>query len=159
MKKILISACLAGDLVRYDGRRRPFKDDLLNQWHKKGLLVKVCPEVSGGLPVPRPEAQIVNGSAVDVFSGKAKVLDIQGHDITSFFVRGAEDALSIARRFGIDMAILKEKSPSCGVHHVYDGRFASHLIPGVGITAELLQQNGIKVFSENELAQAALYYR
>jgi len=158
MKKILISACLAGDRVRYDGKRAPLKDVLLAQWAGKGLLVKVCPEVCGGLKIPRAEAQIVNGNGRDVLKRIAKVLDIQGRDVTFPFIRGAEYALSIARQFDIEMAILKEKSPSCGVHHIYDGQFASNLIPGFGVTTALLRQSGIKVFSENELDQAALYY-
>ena len=123
------------------------------------MLVKVCPEVSGGLNIPRAEAQIVDGNGRDVLKGKAKVLDIQGRDLTSFFIRGAEYALSLAARFGIEMAILKEKSPSCGVHHIYDGQFVSNLIPGSGVTAAMLKQNGIKVFSENELDKAAKYYK
>ncbi|MXS78449.1 DUF523 domain-containing protein [Nitrosomonas sp. JL21] len=158
MKKILISACLAGDRVRYDGKRAPLKDEVLSRWGDKGLLVKVCPEVSGGLKIPRPEARIVNGNGLDVLKGMAKVLDIHGCDVTSFFIRGAEYALSIARRFNIEVAILKEKSPSCGAHNIYDGQFASHLIPGFGVTSALLKQNGVKIFSENELDQAALYY-
>ncbi|WP_457554073.1 DUF523 domain-containing protein [Desulfobacula sp.] len=157
MKKILISACLAGDKVRYDGRQVPLTNALLSQWDGKGLLVKVCPEVSGGLKIPRLEAQIVGGNGWDVLKGAARVIDIQGHDVTSFFIRGAEYALSIAGRFGIDVAVLKEKSPSCGVHHIYDGQFASRRIPGCGVTTAVLKQNGIKVFSENELDQAALY--
>ena len=153
MKKILISACLEGDRVRYDGKRAHLKDSLLKEWRLKGLLVKVCPEVSGGLKIPRPEAQIVNGNGLDVLKGTAKVIDINGFDVTFSFVRGAEYALSIAKRFGIQMAILKEKSPSCGVHHIYDGQFASHLMPGFGVTTALLKQNKIVVFSENELDQ------
>jgi len=151
MEKILISACLAGDRVRYDGKRVPVKDALLRELCLKSLLVKVCPEVSGGLKIPRSEARIMNGNGLDVLKGKAKVIDIKGHDVTFPFIRGAEYALSIAKSFGIGMAILKEKSPSCGVHNIYDGQFASHLISGFGVTTALLKQSGIKVFSENEL--------
>ncbi len=155
MKKILISACLAGDRVRYDGKSAHLKDSLLKEWSQKGLLVKVCPEVSGGLKIPRPEAQIVNGNGLDVLKGTAKVIDIQGSDVTLSFIRGAEYTLSIAAQFGIEMAILKEKSPSCGVHRIYDGCFVSNIIPGFGVTAALLKQSGIKVFSENELDQVS----
>ena len=153
MKKVLISACLVGDRVRYDGKRVPLTHPLLNKWHQKGMLVKVCPEVSGGLNIPRPPAQIVNGNGLDVLKGRSQVVNIEGQDVTGPFIKGAEYAFTLARENNIDMAILKEKSPSCGVHQIYDGRFDSHLIPGFGITAALLKQNGIRVFSENELDQ------
>lgn len=156
MKKILISACLAGDRVRYDGKRVALTDDLLIKWNQKGMLVKVCPEVSGGLKIPRPPAQIVNGNGMDVLKERSKVVDIDGHDVTAPFVRGAEYAFTLVKKHKIEIAVLKEKSPSCGVHHIYDGRFVSNLIPGFGVTAAILKQNGIKVFSENELDQVKL---
>ncbi len=155
MKKILISACLAGDRVRYDDKRVPFKDDILRKWAVKGLLVKVCPEVSGGLKIPRPMAQIVNGKGLDVLKGIAKVIDIDGLDVTLSFVKGAEYALSLVEKYDIQIAILKEKSPSCGVHHIYDNL---NIVPGSGVTTALLKQNGIKVFSENELNQVRQEY-
>lgn len=152
---MLISACLAGDRVRYDGKLMPLSDILLSRWHQKGMLVKICPEVSGGLTIPRPEAQILNGNGQDVLEGKAKVMDIQGHDVTHSFIRGAEYTLSQFEKYHIRVAVLKERSPSCGVHHIYDGRFNSSLIPGCGVTTAMLRQNGVKVFSENELDQVA----
>ena len=153
MKKILISACLAGDIVRYDGKHVPLTDVLLARWNRKGLLVKLCPEVSGGLETPRLPAQIMNGNGLDVLEGRAKVMDIKGCDVTLPFIRGAEYTLSKVKKYNIEIAILKEKSPSCGVHHIYDGHFDSTLIPGFGVTAAILVQAGIKVFSENELDQ------
>ena len=153
MKKILISACLAGDLVRYDGKRKPLTNEWLCRWQQKGLLINVCPEVSGGLNTPRLPAEIVNGTGLDVLKGKARVMDIEGQDVTVFFIKGAEYALSLVKRFGIEVAILKERSPSCGVNHIYDGRFISTLTPGSGVTGAILRQNRIKVFSENELDQ------
>ena len=155
MKKILISACLAGDRVRYDDKRVPFKDDLLRKWTLKGLLVKVCPEVSGGLKIPRPMAQIVNGNGLDVLKGMAKVIDIDGLDVTPLFIKGAEYALSLAKKYDIQIAILKEKSPSCGVHHIYEDL---NVVPGSGVTTTFLKQNGIKIFSENELNQVRQEY-
>ncbi len=156
MEKILISACLAGDLVRYDGKRVPLTNILLSKWNQKGMLINVCPEVSGGLKIPRLEAQIVNGTGQDVLEGKAKVVDIEGHDVTLFFIRGAQYALRQVEKHKIEIAILKEKSPSCGVHHIYDGNFDSTLIPGVGVTTAILKQRGINVFSENELDRARM---
>ncbi|WP_299976898.1 DUF523 domain-containing protein [Desulfobacula sp.] len=159
MKKILISACLAGDLVRYDGKRVPLKDVLLSQWSRKGRLVKVCPEVSGGLKIPRHQIQLVEGNGRDVLEGKARAVDIVGNDVTLPFIKGAEYALSLAEKYDIKIAILKEKSPSCGVHRIYDGHFVSNLIPGFGVTAAILMQDGITVFSENELDQIPRDYR
>jgi len=153
MEKILISACIAGDRVRYDGKQVPLTDDGLLDWQHKGLLVKVCPEVGAGLKIPRRPAQIVNGNGLDVLRGTAKVINADGQDVTLAFIRGAEYALSLAQKQGVWMAVLKEKSPSCGVHHIYNGHFDATLIPGFGVTSALLQQNGIKVFSEKELDQ------
>ncbi|MCK4767083.1 MAG: DUF523 domain-containing protein [Desulfobacula sp.] len=159
MGKILISGCLVGDLVRYDGKHVPLTDESLRKWSRKGLFVSVCPEVSGGLKIPRLPAQIVNGNGLDVLEGKAKVVDIEGNDVTLPFIRGAEYALSVAEKYDIQIAILKEKSPSCGVHHIYDGHFDSNLILGFGVTTAILKQSGIKVFSENELDQIPRDYR
>lgn len=156
MKRILISACLAGDRVRYDGKTKPVTDPMIKQLSLKGLLVKVCPEVLSGLKTPRPPAQIVNGSGLDVLNGTAAVMDINGHDVTVSFVRGAEYALSLVKKYGIEVAVLKEKSPSCGVHYIYDGQFTARLIPGSGVTTALLKQYGIPVFSENELDQLTI---
>jgi len=151
MEKILISACLAGDKVRYDGREKPLESPLVTRWQKEERLVKICPEVSGGMKIPRSPAQIVNGNGLDVLNGTARVMDIEGCDVTGFFIRGAEYALSLSQKYSIRFAILKEKSPSCGVHQIYDGSFSSLLIPGSGVTAALLRKNHIRVFSENEL--------
>ncbi|MFA5907066.1 MAG: DUF523 domain-containing protein, partial [Desulfobacula sp.] len=151
MEKILISACLAGDLVRYDGKRRMLKNVLLNRWQDDKRLIKVCPEVAGGMKVPRLPAQIVNGDGLNVLKGKARIKDTGGCDVTGFFIKGAEYALSMAKEFNIRLAILKEKSPSCGVHLIYDGNFTSTLLPGSGVTAALLKENGISLFSENEI--------
>jgi uncharacterized protein YbbK (DUF523 family) len=153
MEKILISACLAGDLVRYDGKKVPLTNICLLDWHKKGMLIKVCPEVSGGLTIPRQPAQILNGNGLDVLNGTAKVIDIHGRNVTSPFITGAEYALGIARKFDIKIAVLKEKSPSCGVNNIYNGHFDSTLIPGFGVTSAILKKAGLKVFSENELDQ------
>ena len=153
MTPVLISACLAGDRVRYDGRQKPLAAKILKEWNRKCFLVKVCPEVSGGLKTPRPPAQILGGNGLDVLKGKARVVDINGHDVTRSFVRGAEYALSLAEKWDIKTVILKEKSPSCGVHHIYDGSFSGTLVPGFGVTAAILQVNRIKVFTENDLDQ------
>ena len=153
MEKILISACLAGDRVRYDGKKIPLTNIHLVNWHKKGMLIKVCPEVSGGLKIPRQPCQILNGNGLDVLNGTAKVIDIHGRDVTLPFISGAEYTLSLARKFDIKIAVLKEKSPSCGVNSIYNGLFDSTLIPGFGVTSAILKKAGLNVFSETELDQ------
>ncbi len=151
MEKILISACLAGDLVRYDGKQKRIQDKVFIKWLQQGRLVKVCPEVSGGLSTPRPPAQIVGGKGLDVICGNAKVQSIDGEDVTKEFLIGAELALNVAQENNIHIAILKEKSPSCGVSQIYDGSFSGIKIPGSGVTSALLRKNGIQVFSEHQL--------
>lgn len=151
MEKILISACLVGDPVRYDGRSVLFSHPLIDQWKVQGRLIKCCPECAGGLPTPRLPAEICSGGGRDVIKGRARVLTKGKEDITQFFLAGAQAALIQARANGISIALLKEKSPSCGVNEVYDGNFNRNLIKGMGVTAALLRKNGVKVFSENEI--------
>ena len=147
MQRILVSSCLIGRPVRYDGRAKTSESALLAQWREEGRLVSVCPEVSGGLPVPRPPAER-RGSTV---------LTAAGADVTEYFRRGAELALATAQRYGIQMAVLKEGSPSCGSSRVYDGTFTGTSTPGAGLTTELLRSNGIRVFSEEEIPSAAAW--
>ncbi len=153
MEKILISACLAGKRVRYDGKKLPIKKNQIYQWYRQGRLVIVCPEVSGGLHIPRPAAQIVGGTGHDVLSGNARVIDIDQNDVTRSFVKGAHDTLLLAQKCNIRVAVFKEKSPSCGVGQIYDGTFSSSLMPGSGVTVALLKENNVQVFSENTLDQ------
>ncbi len=145
MRKILISACLLGDAVRYDGNSVPLRNSLLDSWVAEGRLVKVCPEVEGGLSVPRPPAEI----------RQRRVITAAGDDISEAFVAGAYHALELCRQHGIRTAILKERSPSCGSAFVYDGSFSGQLIRGQGVCAALLRQNGIRVFSEDQLEEVA----
>jgi len=149
---IIVSACLLGLPVRYDGRVVPFKNTLLTRWQREGRLIAVCPESAGGLPTPRPSAEIVNGDGNAVLAGKACIKDMNGTDVTECFIRGAQEALRLALAFNARTAILKENSPSCACHFVYDGSFSGVLQPGRGVTAALLHQNGVAVFSESEFA-------
>ena len=151
MKKILISACLLGAPVRYDGRSVPLSHPLISLWKSQGRLIEFCPEYAGGLAIPRPPAEICGGSGQDVIKGRAKVTTEAKLDITQPFLIGAEAALARVRAKGIFLALLKEKSPSCGVHMIYDGRFNKKTVKGRGVTTALLKKNGIKVFSENEI--------
>lgn len=154
--KILISACLLGQPVRFDGQSKFVENNVLEQWKNDGMLVMVCPEVSGGLPVPRPASEI-QGAADDVLTGSALVTNSVNEDVTRFFLSGARHALMLCRQHNIHAAILKENSPSCGSSTVPDGSFNKKRILGEGVTACLLRQNGIRVFSENEISEAAAY--
>jgi uncharacterized protein YbbK (DUF523 family) len=135
--KILVSSCLLGRNVRYDGKNN-FIDHKIFKEHQ---IFPICPEVDGGLATPRAPSEII----------KDRVINIEGEDVTRFFQNGADYALSLAKKHNIKIAILKSKSPSCSKEIVYDGSFSKKLIPGEGITAKLLKQNGIKVFDETEL--------
>lgn len=155
MDKVLVSACLVGRPVRYDGRAKPVADTLLDRWRAEGRLVVHCPEVAGGLPVPRPPAEIEpGGTAADVLDGRARILTPGGDDVTAYFVAGARAALAFARDRGVTVAVLKESSPSCGLHEVYDGTFTGRRQAGRGVTAHLLAGHGIAVFNEHGIAAA-----
>lgn len=138
MEKILVSACLLGDKTRYDGKDNllPFLSRLVERYE----LVPFCPEVEGGLPVPRPRSEIKAGGVVNE----------KGEDVTSHFVRGAEKALALCSYLGIKTAILKDRSPSCGVRMIHDGSFTHHLKEGQGITTARLLASGIKVYSDSD---------
>jgi len=145
MRKILVSQCLCGgEPVRYDGKLKNETSPLFIKWKEEGRFITVCPEVFGGLPVPRAEAQRQGN----------KVITIDGRDVTAEYIAGAEEAVRIAKEHDVICAILKAKSPSCGNSQIYDGTFTRTLTDGEGIAAELLRKAGIKVFSEKQLDEA-----
>jgi uncharacterized protein YbbK (DUF523 family) len=146
-EKILVSACLLGEKVRYDGTGCPQSDPRWLAWQQQGRLVPLCPEMAGGLDCPRVPAEILGGH----------VINADGADVTGPFRLGAEKALALAQEHGIRMAILKEGSPSCGHTRINDGSFSGRKISGVGITAALLEEHGIRVFSEEEIIEAAAF--
>jgi len=154
MHKILISACLLGESVRYDGKHSLIQSDVLQIWRQQGRLLVLCPEVAGGLPIPRPAAEIEAGNAAAVLNGKASIQRADGLDVTDAFMAGAEMALALCMRHSIRMAILKEGSPSCGVNKLNDGSFSGRKRDGQGLTTCLLQRHGIVVFSEFQLLEA-----
>lgn len=154
MEKLLVSRCLLGHRVRYDGGAHgPF--DLLQHWQDEGRIVPLCPEVAGGLPTPRPPAEIPGGQGAQVLDGVRAVLTDSGEDVTTAFVAGAEIALQLVRQHGLRIAVLKARSPSCGNSHNYDGSFSGTLVTGEGVTAALLRRAGVKVFNETQLSEAA----
>ena len=146
MKKILVSECLyGGRVVRYDGGSVPLLDPVFLKWKDEGRLVPICPEVFGGLPTPRPDAQRRGGG---VFTGA-------GTDVTEAFRAGAEEALRLAREHEACFCIMKADSPSCGSRQIYDGTCSGGKVPGAGLTAEMLEDAGFTVFDETDMEVAA----
>ncbi len=142
MKKILVSRCLYGDKpVRYDGKTKASEDSRFLKWKTEGRLIPVCPEVDGGLPVPRTDAQRVG----------ERVIMRDGTDVTKEYLAGAKIALDTAIKEDVICAVLKEKSPSCGSNIIYDGNFKGVLIPGEGVATQMLREAGVRVYSEEEL--------
>ena len=139
MKKILVSACLLGETCRYDGGSNPLP--VMEELRRRYDIIPFCPETEGGLPTPRDPAER-KGNSIKTKAGK---------NVTKEYELGAEKALRLCRYLGIEVAILKENSPSCGVHQIHNGRFDGRLIPGKGVTTALLERNGIKVYSEHEI--------
>ena len=140
--KILVSACLLGEPCRYDGtgKLEPTLEELRARGH---TLIPVCPEVLGGLPTPRPPAER---------QPDGRVVTREGGDVTAEYRAGAEKALALAQAHGCTCAVLKERSPSCGHGSIYDGTFSRTLVPGFGVTAELLKTHGIAVYGESQIS-------
>lgn len=135
---ILVSACLLGCPCRYDGAAKA--DPRVLALMERHTLIPVCPEQLGGLPTPRLPSERREGG----------VFDRGGKDVTFQYRQGAEEVLRLARLYGCTHAVLKERSPSCGSGQIYDGSFSHVLVPGSGVAAELLAQNGITVLGESQ---------
>ena len=148
MPKILVSACLYGECTKYDGTNNILKNPYFLMRKNRCDLIPFCPEVLGGLPVPRPCSEI---------SGN-RVINENGEDVTENFEKGAGEALRIAKENGVTIAVLKQGSPSCGCKKICDGTFSGNKISGMGVTARLLTDNGIAVFDEDDLHLAQLLY-
>lgn len=146
MKKVLVSACLLGERVRFDGNDKGVQNEVLTRWLAEGRVVKVCPEVAGGLSVPRPPAER---------QPDGRVLTDTGVDVSEAFKIGAVAARRLVQEKEIGVAVLKEGSPSCGSGFVYDGSFTKTKLPGeVGETTRALKTFGVAVFSELQWAEA-----
>ncbi len=139
MEKVLISACLIGENTKYNGGNNFIKS--VEKLYPLCDLIIICPEVMSGLKTPRSPSEIKNG----------KVINKANKDVTSFFKSGASLITYIVEQNNVKYALLKENSPSCGVHHIYDGTFSNNLIKGNGITTQELIKKGIQVFSEKEI--------
>ncbi len=153
MQKILVSACLLGERVRYDGGHS--RVAALEQWRKQGRIISICPEVAGGLPIPRPAAEIESGDSELILRGRGFIRRRDGQNVTDAFMDGAERTLALCLKHHICIAVLKEGSPSCGVNLVNSGDFSGIKIEGMGVTARLLARHGMFVFSEHQLEAAA----
>lgn len=145
---ILVSACLLGEPCKYNGGSNR-NEGILEQINRlaqgeRARFIPVCPEVMGGLPAPRVPAEIQG----------ERVMTADGRDVTEEYRRGAELALRLAEDHGCRLAVLKERSPSCGSGRIYDGTFSGQLVNGDGITARLLRENGVKVIGETEALEA-----
>lgn len=142
----VVSACLTGICCRFDGGHR--LDGRVLKLQEREKAIPLCPEQLGGLPVPRPPAEIVGGDGGDVLDGRAKVIDAEGKDVTPQFLEGARKALKIIKESGAEKVIMKEKSPSCGVHKIYQNGV---IVPGKGVLVALLFREGIEVISNEDL--------
>jgi len=138
--KYIVSACLAGECCRYDGKSNTVNS--VKELVESGSAIPVCPEILGGLPVPRIKCELRRNE-----NGSAAINGEDGNDYTVYFTAGAEAALEIARKNGITAAILKSNSPSCGMGLIYDGTFTGKLTEGNGITAELFLKSGLDVIA------------
>ena len=137
--RILVSACLLGVYCRYNGERK--KMEGIERLMERAELIPVCPEILGGLPTPRPPAERVGD----------RVMNREGADVTEAYQRGAEETLRLAELFGAQLALLKERSPSCGMGKIHDGSFQGRIVDGRGVTAELLTAHGISVYGESRI--------
>ena len=141
MEKIIVSACLLGDRVRYDGHGN--YTPLVKELQQKYEIIVICPEVNGGLSIPRVPSEIQGN----------KVINQKGKDVTKYFDKGVNYVLSVVKYFNIKKAVLKEISPSCGVHNIYDGSFKGKVIEGQGWLTRKLLELGVEVYNENEIEE------
>jgi len=147
-RPILVSACLLGLVTRYDGTSKRNEKVLAYLREHRLIPVPICPEQLAGLPTPRPATRFTSGDGTSLLAGAGTVANAEGTIVNELFLRGAVEALKTARLCGCSIALLKERSPSCGVHQVY---LQEAVVAGRGVTAALLLQNGIDILSEEDL--------
>lgn len=137
--RLLVSACLLGVQCRYNGAGG--EPERLAELMELAELIPVCPEILGGLPTPRPPAERKGD----------RVVNCEGGDVTEEYLRGARQSLYLAKLFGAQLALMKERSPSCGAGEIYDGSFTHTRIPGDGTASEMLKANGVRVYGESRI--------
>lgn len=148
---ILVSSCLAGLPVRYNGSS--CLDDRIKKLLSDNKEITVCTELLGGFTTPREPAEIVGGNGRDVLNGKAMVVEKSGRDVTELYVKGAQRTLEKALELGVTTFILKEYSPSCGSSMIYKGKFIGRKISRIGVTTALLRMNGLQEISEENFSE------
>ncbi|MBR6071466.1 MAG: DUF523 domain-containing protein [Acholeplasmatales bacterium] len=141
MEKILVSSCLLGNNCKYNGGNN--YNVLVEELKKKYEIISICPEVMGGLSIPRVPSESINGT----------VINKDGEDVTRYFMSGSKKVLDIVKSENIKIAVLKDGSPSCGSSYIYDGTFSGNKISGMGMTAKLLKLFGVKIYSENNIEE------
>ncbi|WP_186577213.1 DUF523 domain-containing protein [Aquibacillus kalidii] len=147
---ILVSSCLAGLEVRYNGTHS--LNNKVSRLVEENKAVTVCPELLGGFSTPREPAEIIGGDGEDVLEGRAKVVEKSGEDVTDLYIKGAYATLDKAVKMNATTVVLKENSPSCGSSTIYNGEFKGKKVVGNGVTSALLKRNGFQVISEKQLA-------
>lgn len=151
---IIVSACLLGLNTKYDGNANA--QALLQKYSALGKFIPVCPEQLGGLPTPRVPVEIIGGTGKDVLNGQCMAQGEKGEVVTSEFILGAKEVIKIVEMVTVTAAILKERSPSCGVNYIYDGSFSHQIKSGQGVTAALLTEHNIPIYSAEELTEERL---
>lgn len=151
---ILVSSCLAGLKVRYNGTHS--LNNSIAKLVEENKAITICPELLGGLATPREPAEIIGGNGEDVLNGKANVFEKSGKDVTELYIKGAYATLNKAKEINATVVVLKEHSPSCGSSIIYNGEFIGKKLEGMGVTSALLKRNGLKVISEEQFAETFL---
>ena len=151
---ILVSACLLGHSVRYDGGSNAH--ELLLQYNECERFVAVCPECLAMMPVPRPPMELAHVSGKKVLAGKGQAFDAEGRETTEYLLMGADKLLKIAQDYAAAVAILKEGSPSCGVRRIHDGSFTGKKVRGQGVATALLLKHGLRVYCERDMTAELL---
>jgi uncharacterized protein YbbK (DUF523 family) len=150
MATILISACLLGCKVRYNASNLVVIDPYFEKLTTTHQIISFCPEVSAGMSIPRAPAEITGGDGFDVLSGTASVIEKSGTNITEDFIVAARNTLARCQAERVQFAVLAESSPSCGSQKIYGGNFDNTKRAGKGVTTTLLEQNGVRVFSQHQ---------
>lgn len=156
---IIVSKCLLGEKARFDGTINIEVHPKLTYLLDRGEILSFCPEMEGGLDVPRPACEILgDGGGKAVLNHSAKVIDTTAKDLSKPFIEGARQGATLCKDNHIKIAILKERSPSCGSRIIYDGSFSSKQIQGEGVFTTVLTQQGIKVFNDTQIEEALILY-
>ena len=143
LDKILVSKCLLGENVKYNGGNNFADSEIIKKWQRLGMVIPICPECDGGLPTPRPASEIRGD----------RVINRENCDVTEYFEQGALEAVQKAVQYGAKYALMKQSSPSCGSKTIYDGTFSGTKKSGMGIAARKLSEQGVLIFDENQIEE------